>query len=1131
MAKNYKCLTGIAFLVLLMSVGPAMAAARKMSVIMVTGDVTYKRGAANPRPIRKTTRLKPKDVVRTRVESSVELRLDDGSVLKIEENSVINLAKLLKEGDVTNNKVVIKTGKVMFNVKKLASKRSDFVFETPTATAAIRGTIGGIGTNGKSTFAYLEEGGLELKPKGGGKAVLIKTLNVAIQKAKGFEVQAVVSNAALAQAIAVVEKVMQDTTAKKQEIILDSLINKIDSASIDSLKTDSIKTDRGDSINADTTSKLPDSVKVDTVARRHDSVSVNIDSSSVLPPKDSVVSVDSVLPGTVLAPDSTIPPSDTLKSARKDSVPTSLDTDTTANAPLSVGDSLSAKTGQTELGDTLLAKVEKSAKDSIETLAANENSELLKTSQPNDTNASSSEKQDTVTASTLPDADDEGAASATNPEVVAISLEIATPAEGAEIGGDMMDVSGTTAPGATIKTRNVQVVADASGQFALQLKAPGKPGKYNLTVNTELNGQTLEKKVRFIVPEKVKPLAVQILSPVSGQSYLEGNDVAVNGTVNPGATVTVNGTNAQVNGDKWAVLLTGLKTGEHNVSVEASLAGQSANAEAQFTMTKKQAVLQFALLSPKDEAEINSEQILVSGSGTPGAKVTVQGVSTAIDASGTWRLSIPTPGTPGDYNLQAESVLDDQTISKEISFSVPERALMLEVVTPSDGDEVTQSIIQVSGRATAGANIQVFEARTRADASGTWSANIQAPSKEGDYTLAVNAVFGTQTATKEVSIVRVIPKQPLKGAVNSVPSEINKSEITLSGSCNDGATIEAGNFSTQSKGGVWSMKVSWPEEEEGAIRFEVFCLFNDEEAVIGEVELEYTRPRIPLVVNMSTPSSVNLKSNSLEIRGDVQGRDVKVEVDGRGVAVTSNRFAHTLKFSQQNWDVTEVEVLVTDGVDEVTKTIEIEVDKTSPQVNTNRPEFVNGPSIFNDEAIRYGVKDDAGDELEVTLYVDNDEVEEFNFDGSVTGKTFDLVAGLHDYKIEVVDLAGNKTIWERRNVSYWPRVEWTIEVVSPRADRVIYQPPYNPDRDFQPQTDIQIRIKSLPDDDYRYLKEVRITNEANRAERIWRDIEIDDIEFEFEDMPLVPRQVNLVTIQVEPQKGPIRRMTRKFTMR
>ncbi|MBF0433677.1 MAG: hypothetical protein HQK83_20525 [Fibrobacteria bacterium] len=641
----------------------------------------------------------------------------------------------------------------------------------------------------------------------------------------------------------------------------------------------------------------------------------------------------------------------------------------------------------------------------------------------------------------------------------------------------------------------------------------------------------MEQTVKFIIPVVQLPLVFAITGPTDGQEYPEGSDVTVAGTVTEGAVVMVNGTNAPVSAGGWSAVLKNLPSGEQTITVEAVLGEETKSAEVNVILIEKVIELTLAVTGPADGVEIKTATIEVSGTSTPGASLKVKDVTVVADQSGAWTASLTAPSSPGEYTIPIEAAMGDQVLEKEISFVIPEEELTLAITAPSDGAEITQSVIMVSGTSTPGADIQVFEARIKADASGNWSASVGAPMDEGEYQLVAKASFGSQSLSEEVSIVRVIPKAPLKGSVNPLSATTERSELNLTGTCNDGAIIEAGNFTTTSRGGVWNMKVSWPESEEGTIRFEVYCNYNEEEALIGEVETEYTRPRVKLVLNLQTPLNITQKERELNVKGNVLGRDVNVEVDGKAVPLISDNFSYSVRFDEKNWDKTEIEVIVADEVEEISKTIEIEVDKTSPQINTQKPTFVVTPTVVNDEQIKYGIQDSDGDEVEVFLYVDGDEQESYTFEGSATGKVFSLVQGVHDYKIEAVDQAGNRVFWERRNIAYWPRVEWSIEVVNPRADKVIHLPPFNPDQDFVPKNDIKIRIRSLPDDDYRYLREVRIQNTANKVERIWRDIEIDDIEFEFEEMPLVRNMVNVITIQVEPKNGPIRRETRKFDLK
>ncbi len=1048
-------------LVLMLALEVSWAAERKLSVNMVTGDVSFKRGKAKPKPVRKTTKLKEKDVIRTLVESSVEILLDDGSVLTIQENSVVDLSKLVRDGQVTNSKLDIKTGKVLFNIKKLASKRSDFVFETPTATAAIRGTAGGIGTDGKKTFAYLEEGGLELKPKGGGKPVLIKDLNVAVQTPKGFKVQQVTNSQALTQVVNNVTKAIGkgDTAEVNLEQVLDSAV------------TDTAKLAPADSSGLEKAPEM-DSSKVDT-------------SSAVETKKDTLAAADKV---------------------QQDSVETRAEgaVDTTASRQGSAQDTVA--TGQNQ---PLPENTEVDGPDAGGDLAGTDVS-----GQEGDSTAQGEANEDV------------------GGDVPSLTLNVTSPSNGEQVESEaLLTVSGTSLPGAKITARTAEAVADASGNFKLSLNAPKNPGSYTLTVSASLGDQSASQEISFVVPEKIVPLTFAITGPSSGQELPEGSEVAIAGTVTPGASVSVNGTPAEISSGKWVANFKNLAVGEHSFQVEAALGEQTQAGEVSISVVAKVIPLEFSLSRPADGATIKTSTVEISGTGTPGAKVVVNDLTTVVPASGSWNLSMPSPKAPGSYSLSAEATLGDQSLTKEINFNIPEEELKLTVVAPTSGAQITTTSIIVNGTSIPGAEISVQGKTAKADAAGAWSTSIQAPPEEGDYTLEVVAVFGSQEVSVDVPIIRVIPRQPILGKVNAVPATVQEAKLTITGTCNDGATIEIGSFSTIARGGVWSVTASWPAEEEGTRSFEVYCLLNGEEEVIGEVETEYVRPRIPLTFTMSTPTRVLQKAEKLDVKGTVGGQDIVVEVNGKGVPVIAGGFIHSVSFSEQNWDdLTEIEVVVSDGEDEIVKLIEVEVDKASPQINKNKPKFLTEPSIENNEYLQIRLSDDVGDEVTVIYMVDGSEEESFSFEGSFS-QSIQLTPGIHDYRVEARDLAGNLLVWERRSVEYYPRVEWAIDVINPRANQVVPLPPHIPDEDFSPTDDVRIRIRSLPDDDFRYLKEVRIRNEANQVEQVWRDLEIDDIEFEFNDLPLVKNKVNVITIKVMPKIGPERVITRTYTMK
>ncbi len=151
----------------------------------VVGEVTFqKQDKSNWQPVRVGVKLKESDKLRTGVESQATLLFENGSVVTISENSIIALEKLDSKGEDSQTRLGVKTGKVLFNVRKLASGRSSFEFQAKSATAAIRGTDGEFRVNGFRTFASLNTGRLELRSEKGGASIVGGQL--VIQTQNGF---------------------------------------------------------------------------------------------------------------------------------------------------------------------------------------------------------------------------------------------------------------------------------------------------------------------------------------------------------------------------------------------------------------------------------------------------------------------------------------------------------------------------------------------------------------------------------------------------------------------------------------------------------------------------------------------------------------------------------------------------------------------------------------------------------------------------------------------------------------------------------------------------------------------------------------------------------------------------------
>ena len=108
-------------------------------------------------------KVREKDKIRTGIEAQVIVALPDGSIISVEENSLVEFTNLQSSNGVQSAQADVKQGKVRFDAQKQKGK-SKLQFKTGTATAAIRGTdgIAGISTKGFSVFG-LNSGNMDIK--------------------------------------------------------------------------------------------------------------------------------------------------------------------------------------------------------------------------------------------------------------------------------------------------------------------------------------------------------------------------------------------------------------------------------------------------------------------------------------------------------------------------------------------------------------------------------------------------------------------------------------------------------------------------------------------------------------------------------------------------------------------------------------------------------------------------------------------------------------------------------------------------------------------------------------------------------------------------------------------------------
>ena len=168
---------------------PAFAEDASIKAQAVVGEVMFqKAGKGDWIPLKVGAKVKQADRIKTAVESQATLAFPNGSLVTVSENALVEMKTLaIGTAGESNTKFGVKTGKLLFNIQKLANAKSSFEFESVTATAAIRGTEGDFIVGGSHTFASLLTGHLELLSRMGVKISIVGG-QMALQTSQGFVV-------------------------------------------------------------------------------------------------------------------------------------------------------------------------------------------------------------------------------------------------------------------------------------------------------------------------------------------------------------------------------------------------------------------------------------------------------------------------------------------------------------------------------------------------------------------------------------------------------------------------------------------------------------------------------------------------------------------------------------------------------------------------------------------------------------------------------------------------------------------------------------------------------------------------------------------------------------------------------
>jgi len=132
------------------------------------GEIDFRLGSINSKnrtkmtPLDEEDKVFEKDTLQTGKESRCEIKLMDGSILRLSENTRYIIDQFEQSGEKVSFQGYLVSGESWTNVNKLDSKKKDFKVRSPIAVAAVIGTAYKMTSDGKLTEISVLDGQVEV---------------------------------------------------------------------------------------------------------------------------------------------------------------------------------------------------------------------------------------------------------------------------------------------------------------------------------------------------------------------------------------------------------------------------------------------------------------------------------------------------------------------------------------------------------------------------------------------------------------------------------------------------------------------------------------------------------------------------------------------------------------------------------------------------------------------------------------------------------------------------------------------------------------------------------------------------------------------------------------------------------
>jgi hypothetical protein len=270
-----------------------------------------------------------------------------------------------------------------------------------------------------------------------------------------------------------------------------------------------------------------------------------------------------------------------------------------------------------------------------------------------------------------------------------------------------------------------------------------KKGQNSIQVNAVLGTERMSKTVLVTY----RPPLIITINNANDNMEVSSLEFELDIDVSEGAQFSVNG----ITGNTSVTLKPG-----PNVIVVKAWDTYGSTAEKTITLVGRTDVkADLFISSPTDKAVVESPQILVTGTATAGASVTVNGANVQVSSSGSFVYSLNLPDEAGEYTVSIIADINGESVTAErtVVYKPVRPPLTLVIASPAGGQKINQKLINAGGRTTAGAAVMVNNVPVKVSTSGAFSTDITVgESNIGTYSIEFSASDDENEIVKSVDV-------------------------------------------------------------------------------------------------------------------------------------------------------------------------------------------------------------------------------------------------------------------------------------------------------------------------------------------------------------------------------------------